>query len=239
MAGREARAPADGRAPAHPGQAAGVGERARVQAQPGDLEVGVVRASVDADPATGAGGQRTREQRRAQGRGQQAGADQGVADGARAVVARVGDLAVAAAPLVRLGDDLVGAAISARTRSGTSRGTAAVPSERSAAWAPGTDAAAPEAAGGAAEACAGGSAGVTPPAAAEPPSRTQAQAARRATRRTRVRAVAAASRLCIGAQTIRRPGRCRVARAARARRAVSGGTRPRLHRGPLRHLSGR
>src|SRR4051812_6677270 len=80
-----------------------------VEPQSGDDHEGVARVRVDREPLALAplapAHERARVERAA---GQEAGAAQRVGHGAGAVVARILDLAVAAAVLVRLADDLVG-----------------------------------------------------------------------------------------------------------------------------------
>ncbi|MSW53401.1 MAG: M20/M25/M40 family metallo-hydrolase, partial [Actinobacteria bacterium] len=103
----EARAATDDGTPADALRAARIGHGARVEPQPGDLHVDVTPVRVDRDPPAvalhGPAGVRAADH----GARLQAGADQGVADGAGAVVARVEEPGVAAAPLVGLADDEV------------------------------------------------------------------------------------------------------------------------------------
>src|SRR3954447_1536927 len=95
------------RAPAWPAAAAGARGR-RVEAQAGDHGVGVTGVRVDGDPLALAGLAPALEARRVERLAQQSAAVQRVAHRARAVIARVLPLAVAAAVLVRLPRDAVG-----------------------------------------------------------------------------------------------------------------------------------
>src|SRR3954469_20228657 len=80
---------------------------ARVEAQPRDDHERVAVVRVDRDPAALAGGAPLHEAGRVERAVEQARAGERERDGARAVVAGVAPGAVAAAPLVRLGGDLV------------------------------------------------------------------------------------------------------------------------------------
>src|SRR5436190_10616805 len=79
-----------------------------IEPQAGDDGIGVTAVVVDGHPAALSGDAPAAELPRRQRALQQAGAVQRVGDGARAVVARVLPLAVAAAVLVWLADDPVG-----------------------------------------------------------------------------------------------------------------------------------
>ena len=107
--------------------------RARVQAQAGDDGEGVARVRVDRDPRALALQAPAQEARGVQRALEQLGREQRVGDGARAVVARVLDLGVTAAVLVRLVEQLVGGEDRRPAPAGARR-RARRPSRRAAAW---------------------------------------------------------------------------------------------------------
>src|ERR1700720_2029914 len=107
MARHESRVGAQQRAPARSGLPAGVAGRARIEADPGDLGVGVLWVRVHGDPLTGAADAPELELARVKGGGERAPAVQGVGDGARAVVAVRDEAGVAAAVEVGLADQLI------------------------------------------------------------------------------------------------------------------------------------
>ena len=98
---------AEQRPPARSALPARVAGAARVEPDPGDIDIGVLGVRVDRDPLAGAAGAPQLELARVKRRGQQVGAVQRVGDGARAVVAVRDEAGVAAAVDVGLADQLV------------------------------------------------------------------------------------------------------------------------------------
>src|SRR4051794_11542519 len=90
-----------------PARARALAVARRVEAQAGDHRVRVTGVRVDRDPLALAGGAPALESRRVERLVEEAAAVQGVAHGARAVIARVLPAAVTTAVLVRLVGDLV------------------------------------------------------------------------------------------------------------------------------------
>jgi len=129
-----------GRVPGHEPGGVGAGEvpaRAgallvadRVPAQARDLGEGVAGVGVDGDPLAGARRPPVLQLAGGEGAGDEAAAEEGEADRARAVVGVVIEGGVAAAPDVWAADDLVAALIAPLTASGASGGGRATPVRR-------------------------------------------------------------------------------------------------------------